>query len=35
MNSVAAPALGKDLLALEDLSPVQITSILDTAEPFK
>jgi aspartate carbamoyltransferase catalytic subunit len=35
VNSVAAPALGKDLLALEDLSPVQITSILDTAEPFK
>lgn len=35
MNPVAAPALGKDLLALEDLSAAQITSILDTAEPFK
>jgi aspartate carbamoyltransferase catalytic subunit len=30
----AAP-LGKDLLALEPLSPEQITLILDTAEPFK
>jgi aspartate carbamoyltransferase catalytic subunit len=35
VNRVAAPALGKDLLALEDLSAAQITSILDTAEPFK
>ena len=30
----AAP-LGKDLLALEPLSPDQIRLILDTAEPFK
>jgi aspartate carbamoyltransferase catalytic subunit len=28
-------ALGKDLVGLEDLSPQQIRSILDTAEPFK
>jgi len=32
---VTAPALGKDLLGLEHLSPAQITLILDTAEPFK
>ena len=29
------PALGKDLLGLQELSAAQITSILDTAEPFK
>jgi aspartate carbamoyltransferase catalytic subunit len=28
-------ALGKDLLALEPLTPEQIRLILDTAEPFK
>jgi aspartate carbamoyltransferase catalytic subunit len=31
----AAPALGKDLLGLEHLSPEQIRLILDTADPFK
>jgi aspartate carbamoyltransferase catalytic subunit len=28
-------SLGKDLIGLEDLSPEQITALLDTAEPFK
>lgn len=32
MNS---PALGKDLLGLEPMSPDQIRLVLDTAEPFK
>ena len=31
----AAPRLGKDLLALEPLTPALIALILDTAEPFK
>jgi aspartate carbamoyltransferase catalytic subunit len=31
----AAPALGKDLVGLEELSRAQIESILDTAERFK
>lgn len=31
----ASPALGKDLIGLEDLSAEQILTILDTAEPFK
>lgn len=37
MNPPKTPssALGKDLLALEPLSPEQIKLILDTAEPFK
>ncbi len=30
-----APSLGKDLVGLERLLPDQISSILDTAEPFK
>ena len=34
-SAAAAPALGKDLVGIEHLSPRQITSILDTAEPFK
>ncbi len=33
--SPTAPSLGKDLVGLEDLSPEQIRTILDTAEPFK
>ena len=33
--TVAAPSLGKDLVGLERLDPDQITTILDTAEPFK
>ena len=33
--SRAAPWLGKDLVGLEHLSREQITTILDTAEPFK
>ena len=33
--SVRPPALGKDLLGLEELSADQIRLILDTAEPFK
>jgi aspartate carbamoyltransferase catalytic subunit len=32
---MTAPALGKDLTGLEDLSADQIRLILDTAEPFK
>ncbi len=32
---MTAPALGKDLLGLEHLTPEQIRLILDTAEPFK
>lgn len=35
MAHPATPSLGKDLLGLEELSPEQITAILDTAEPFK
>ncbi len=31
----APPSLGKDLVGLEHLSPEQIVTILDTAEPFK
>ncbi len=31
----AAPGLGKDLVGIEHLSARRITSILDTAEPFK
>jgi hypothetical protein len=31
----AAPALGKDLVGLEELSADQLRLILDTAEPFK
>ena len=34
MNS-RSPALGKDLLGLEELSAEQIRLVLDTAEPFK
>ena len=34
-DSTATPRLGKDLTGLEGLSAAQITSILDTAEPFK
>ena len=34
-STAAAPALGKDLVGIEHLSARQITSILDTAEPFK
>ena len=34
-SAAAAPALGKDLVGIEHLSARQITSILDTAEPFK
>jgi aspartate carbamoyltransferase catalytic subunit len=30
-----APTFGKDLVGIEELSPEQITAILDTAEPFK
>jgi aspartate carbamoyltransferase catalytic subunit len=33
--SAPAPALGKDLVGLEELSAEQIRLILDTAEPFK
>jgi aspartate carbamoyltransferase catalytic subunit len=33
--SPTVPALGKDLVGLEDLAPEQILSILNTAEPFK
>lgn len=33
--TTSSSALGKDLLALEPLSPEQIKLILDTAEPFK
>ena len=33
--SPTAPALGKDLVGIEPLTPEQIRSILDTAEPFK
>ena len=33
--TVVAPSLGKDLVGLERLDPGQITTILDTAEPFK
>ncbi len=32
---MTAPALGKDLLGLENLTSEQILLILDTAEPFK
>ena len=32
---MSRPALDKDLLGLEHLSPEQITLVLDTAEPFK
>jgi aspartate carbamoyltransferase catalytic subunit len=35
MTNRAASMLGKDLIGLEHLSVEQITSILDTAEPFK
>jgi aspartate carbamoyltransferase catalytic subunit len=35
MTPGSAAPLGKDLLALEPLSPEQIQLILDTAEPFK
>ena len=35
MTPSSAAPLGKDLLALEPLSPEQIQLILDTAEPFK
>ncbi|HET6231514.1 MAG TPA: aspartate carbamoyltransferase catalytic subunit [Longimicrobiaceae bacterium] len=35
MAHPTAPSLGKDLLALEDLTGEQILSILDTAETFK
>ncbi len=34
MNETASP-LGKDLVGLEDLTREQLTTILDTAEPFK
>ena len=34
-SAAAAPGLGKDLVGIEHLSARQITSILDTAEPFK
>ena len=34
-SAAAAPALGKDLVGIEHLGARQITSILDTAEPFK
>ena len=34
-RSAAGPGLGKDLVGIEHLSARQITSILDTAEPFK
>lgn len=34
-SAAAGPALGKDLVGIEHLSARQITSILDTAEPFK
>ena len=34
-SAAAAPELGKDLVGIEHLSARQITSILDTAEPFK
>lgn len=34
-SAAAAPALGKDLVGIEHLSARQITSVLDTAEPFK
>jgi aspartate carbamoyltransferase catalytic subunit len=33
--TTAEPSLGKDLIGLESLSPGQIVTILDTAEPFK
>ncbi len=35
MSAAPSAPLGKDLLALEPLSPEQIRLILDTAEPFK
>ena len=34
-SAAAAPALGKDLVGIEHLGARQITSILDSAEPFK
>lgn len=34
-SAAATPGLGKDLVGIEDLGARQITSILDTAEPFK
>lgn len=34
-SAAAAPALGKDLVGIEHLGARRITSILDTAEPFK
>ena len=34
-SAAAAPGLGKDLVGIEDLGARRITSILDTAEPFK
>ena len=34
-STAAAPGLGKDLVGIEHLTAHQITSILDTAEPFK
>ena len=34
-SAAAAPGLGKDLVGIEHLGAGQITSILDTAEPFK
>ena len=34
-SAAAAPGLGKDLVGIERLGARQITSILDTAEPFK
>jgi aspartate carbamoyltransferase catalytic subunit len=34
-SAAAAPGLGKDLVGIEHLGARQITSILDTAEPFK
>jgi aspartate carbamoyltransferase catalytic subunit len=34
-NATSARPLGKDLLALEPLTPEQIRLVLDTAEPFK
>ena len=34
-SAATGPALGKDLVGIEHLSARQITSILDTAEPFK
>lgn len=35
MSRSAAPGLGKDLVGIEHLGARRITSILDTAEPFK